>query len=308
MLGYDIRLGEDGLRGLRQALPDAEWNKVKSKLGTGQKSVPTICDSRMRAIFDLGSIPGYPESYPMARARLRDILLSRPSRAGILHFSKAVAQYIILRDGPTEKVELEFTDGTRETGDLVIAADGSKSTLNHLTGLRNRYVTDIRCITARIKLSSPEVMPELPRTLREGPVIFGLGERSLCYSCVNTPVEGGKEEATLMVALAVGAKFWKRTLGYDPEEAAQLEKTDQGALFETALDLVDHWRNPELQGILTVDPVSSIGYGPFRSSIKPSPRWREVARQQIGPDAGAERIWFMGDSIHAMTRTLSYEV
>jgi hypothetical protein len=111
-----------------------------------------------------------------------------------------------------------------------------------------------------------------------------------------------------LLTSAVADKFWKRTLGYNPEETRQLEKTDQGVLFETAVYLVDHWRSPELQGILTVDPVSSTGYGPFRSSIKPSLNWREVARQQIGPDAGAERIWFMGDSIHAMTRTLSFGV
>jgi hypothetical protein len=40
-------------------------------------------------------------------------------------------------------------------------------------------------------------------------VIFGLGERTIVYSLVNRPVEGGKEEETFMVALAVVDKFWK---------------------------------------------------------------------------------------------------
>jgi 2-polyprenyl-6-methoxyphenol hydroxylase-like FAD-dependent oxidoreductase len=299
-------MGEDGLTGLRTSLSDTEWKSVKDKLGVGGKAAPQICDPHFRTIFDLGSLLTYPESMPIQRGRLREVLITEPSRKNIIHFSKVVKSYEILRDGGEEKVKLSFEDGTQEIGDLVIAADGSKSILNHLTGLRNRFVTDVRCITARINLT-PEIVRSLPPTLQAGPVMFGLGQRTVCFSSLYLPVLDDPnsiyhKSSTLMWALAIGAKFWKNTLGYDPEELYNKEKLDQQQLFETALDLSEHWHSPELKSVLTADPVASIGYGAFRSSIKPSPTWRKDARAQFGGDAGSDRIWFMGDSMHAMTR------
>ena len=87
-----------------------------------------------------------------------------------------------------------------------------------------------------------------------------------------------------------------------PEDEYRDGKVDQQELFETALDLSEHWNSPALRSVLTADPVASIGYGAFRSSSKPSLTWRREAHACFGGDAGADRIWFMGDSIHAMTR------
>src|SRR5579862_2525518 len=181
-------MGEDGLTGLRTCLPDDKWNLVKSKLGIGSKAAPQICDRQFRSIFDLGSLPTYPESMPIQRGRLRDILVTEPGRRNLIHFSKTLKHYRIIRDVNAEQIELTFEDGTTATGDLVIAADGSKSMLNHLTGLRNRYLTDVRCITARINISRPDIVRSLPPTLQAGPVMVGLGQRSLCFSSLYLPV------------------------------------------------------------------------------------------------------------------------
>ena len=300
-------MGEDGLTGLRTCLQDPQWDSVKSKLGRGSKSAPQICDRHFNQIFDLGSLLNYPESMPIQRGRLREALLVQPKRRNMIHYSKAVKGYKIIGEGPMEQIKLTFDDGTEAVGDLVIAADGSKSVLNHLTGLRNRYLTDVRCITARINITSPEIVQNLPPTLQTGPVIFGLGARSVCFSSLYLPVLDDPKSiyhksSTLMWALAVGADFWKDTLGYDPEEEYREGKIGQQELFETALDLSDHWHSPALKSVLTADPVASIGYGAFRSSSKPSLTWRKEARARFAGDAGADRIWFMGDSIHAMTR------
>ena len=309
--GYEIRMGEDGLTGLRTSLLDTEWNSVKSKLGVGGKAAPQICDLNFRSIFDLGSLLTYPESMPIQRGRLRESLLVQPERRNLLHFSKTVTNYAILREGPSERVQLFFKDGTSTVGDLVIAADGSKSILNEVTGLCNRYVTDVRCITARINLTRPDIVRSLPPTLQVGPVMLGLGGRSVCFSSLYLPVQDDgssvyHKSSTLMWALAVGAEFWKKTLGYDPEELGKSEKFDQQEWFETALDLAEHWHSPALKSVLTADPVASIGYGAFRSSVQPSLDWRMGVRGRLGADAAHDRIWFMGDSMHAMTRTLSF--
>jgi len=87
-----------------------------------------------------------------------------------------------------EQVRLVFEDGTDAVGDLVIAADGSKSVLNRLTGLRNRHLTDVRCQTARINITRPDIVQSLPPTLQAGPVILGLGARSVCFSSLYLPV------------------------------------------------------------------------------------------------------------------------
>ena len=300
-------MGQDGLTGLRTCLQDAEWNSVKSKLGRGSKSAPQICDRHFRQIFDLGSLISYPESMPIQRGRLRETLLVQPERRNMIRYSKLVTGYHVIAEAPREQIRLQFEDGTEAVGDLVIAADGSKSVLNHLTGLRNRYLTDVRCITARINVTRPDIVQSLPPTLQAGPVMFGLGARSVCFSSLYLPVlddpkSSYHKSSTLMWALAVGADFWKETLGYDPEEEFRDGKIDPQDLFETALDLSDHWKSPALKTVLTADPVASIGYGAFRSSSRPRPAWRTEARLRLGRGAGADRIWFMGDSIHAMTR------
>jgi 2-polyprenyl-6-methoxyphenol hydroxylase-like FAD-dependent oxidoreductase len=305
-------MGEDGLMGLRTSLQDTEWNAVKRNLGVGSKSAPQICDRHFRSIFDLGRLPTYPESLPIQRGRLREILLIQPERHNMIHYSKVLTNYQIIHKGHRQQIQVFFEDGTDAIGDLVIAADGSKSTLNDLTGLRNRYLTDVRCITARIKITRPEIVRSLPPTLQAGPVMFGLGQRTVCFTSLYLPVLDDPnsvyhKNSTLMWALAVGADFWKNTLGYDPEDHFT-GKADQQELFETALDLAEHWRAPVLKSVLTADPVASIGYGAFRSSIKPTLTWRKDARLKYGGDAGAERIWFMGDSIHAMTRIILQEV
>jgi len=305
-------MGEDGLMGLRTSLQDTEWNAVKRNLGVGSKSAPQICDRHFRSIFDLGRLPTYPESLPIQRGRLREILLIQPERHNMIHFSKVLTNYQIIHNGDRQQIQVFFEDGTDAIGDLVIAADGSKSKLNDLTGLRNRYLTDVRCITARIKITRPEIVRSLPPTLQAGPVMFGLGQRTVCFTSLYLPVLDDPnsvyhKNSTLMWALAVGADFWKNTLGYDPEDHFT-GKADQQELFETALDLAEHWRAPVLKSVLTADPVASIGYGAFRSSIKPTLTWRKDARLKYGGDAGAGRIWFMGDSIHAMTRIILQEV
>jgi 2-polyprenyl-6-methoxyphenol hydroxylase-like FAD-dependent oxidoreductase len=305
--GYEIRMGEDGLTGLRTCLQDTEWDSVKRKLGRGSKAAPQICDRQFQQIFDLGSLLTYPESMPIQRGRLRVTLLVQLERRDMIHYSKVVESYEIIREGPMEQIKLVFEDGTKVVGDLVIAADGSKSVLNHLTGLRNRHLTDVRCLTARINITRPEIVQSLPPTLQAGPVMLGLGGRSVCFSSLYLPALDDPKSiyhksSTLMWALAIGADFWKQTLGYDPEDEYRDGKVDQQELFETALDLSEHWNSPALRSVLTADPVASIGYGAFRSSSKPSLTWRREAHACFGGDAGADRIWFMGDSIHAMTR------
>jgi hypothetical protein len=312
-LGYEIRMGEDGLTGLHRSLTDDGWGAVKSLLGVGSKAAPQICDRQFRSIFDLGSLLTYPESMPMQRGRLREVLLTEPKRRNMIHFSKVLKSYQIIRGGPSEQVKITFEDGTDAIGDLIIAADGSKSILNSLTGLQNRYLTDVRCITARISLTRSEMVRNLPETLQSGPVMLGLGERSVCFSSLYLPVLDDPssiyhKNSTLMWAFAVGVDCWNRAVGYDPEDHFGSGKIDQQELFETALDLADHLNAPVLKSVMTADPITSIGYGAFRSSTKPSLNWRKEARARLGGDAGSERIWFMGDSIHAMTRTVSFQI
>jgi hypothetical protein len=305
-------MGEDGLTGLRICLPDDEWNSVKQQLGVGSKSAPQICDQNFLPIFDLGSMLTYPESMPIQRGRLREVLVAEPARRGMIHFSKALKNYEVIGHGDDQQIKVFFEDGSEAVGDLVIAADGSKSRLNSITGLSNRYLTDVRCITARINLTRTDIVRNLPPTLQAGPVMMGLAGKSVCFSSLYLPVLDDAssiyhKNSTLMWALAVGADFWKKHLGYDPEDRDHSNKIDQKELFETALTLSDHWKAPVLKSVLTADPVASIGYGAFRSSHKPSPTWRQDARKRQGSNAGPERIWFMGDSIHAMTRTLLFQ-
>jgi 2-polyprenyl-6-methoxyphenol hydroxylase-like FAD-dependent oxidoreductase len=251
----------------------------------------------------------YPESLPIQRGRLREVLVAEPQRRDIIHFSKTLKNYEVI----DHKIKVYFEDGSDAVGDLVIAADGSKSRLNTLTGLSNRYLTDVRCITARIKVTNSDMVGNLPQLLQAGPIMMGLPGKTVCFSslylpALDNPTSVYHKSSTLMWALAVDADFWKKNLGYDPEERYNSEKMEQEEeLLEAALELTDHWNAPILKSVMAADVVTSIGYGAFRSSHKPNLTWRQDAKRQLGDNAGPERIWFMGDSIHAMTRIFPFD-
>jgi 2-polyprenyl-6-methoxyphenol hydroxylase-like FAD-dependent oxidoreductase len=129
--GYQIRLGENALKGFRACLTDAQKNLIISKFGRASgsfASAPILYDRNFRPLLDLNKFPNYEKSAPISRKILRDLLAAPVENAGRLFYDKSFKSYKVINPGtPHEKIRVIFDDGTSSDCDILVAADGAHS-------------------------------------------------------------------------------------------------------------------------------------------------------------------------------------
>lgn len=129
--GYQIRLGEPAYTGFEACLTEDHRAAVLSKLGQTSGEVntaPSIVNSRFETILDMSQFPSYSKSAAINRVVLRNTLLDPIIALGRVQFSKRLVKYEIVADGKgNEHVEVHFSDGSIDTCDILVGADGSGS-------------------------------------------------------------------------------------------------------------------------------------------------------------------------------------
>ncbi|KAF9775985.1 hypothetical protein IL306_005873 [Fusarium sp. DS 682] len=135
--GYQIRLGDPALTGLASCLTDSQLESIVQKLGRysgSSKTAPSVCNTKFQTILDLSALPTYSKSSAINRVVLRDLLLDPVIIKGRVKFGKRFSHYEIIENGPNgnESVKVNFTDGTSEYCDILVAADGSGSKVIYL--------------------------------------------------------------------------------------------------------------------------------------------------------------------------------
>lgn len=78
-------------------------------------------------LLRLSSFRIYAKARAMSRRVLHTFLLRKVVACGAIQFSKRVVAYDVVYDQEGEHVKIFFDDGTFEMGDILVAADGSKS-------------------------------------------------------------------------------------------------------------------------------------------------------------------------------------
>ena len=167
--GYRLHIDSDGVNALYQSLPPELYQLFDA---TSMKPLPftTLVDTKLAIQNRLpsdehGSTQGdssheLPSHVNVNRATLRQILFA--GLEDIVHFGKKLSQYASDEQGVT----ITFEDGTKVTGDLLVGADGIRSTVRkHRVPHAAIQDTGVRAIYGRIPI--PEAMKYVPNQARE---------------------------------------------------------------------------------------------------------------------------------------------
>ncbi|KAK2023342.1 FAD/NAD(P)-binding domain-containing protein [Colletotrichum zoysiae] len=290
--GYQIRLGDAAMEGFESCLRRDRILAIQNKLGqsTNQSSTaPLVCDSRFRVVLDLARLPTYSKSAAINRVVLRDLLLGPVEEAGRVRFGAAFSRYeIVLQADGRERVSVHFADGSTDTCDVLVAADGSGSKINRQVGARNIVDIDSHWGFVRKGSLPPDRVSMLPPRLLQGPMLVLSEGVSLYYA--RKKLDYDADEASFFWGLNVSKKMYP---GH--------EVTEGGDHLRFCLEAIKHWA-PEYHAMLSIgecDDDCPVMQVKIRASRPLSRNWRRKPRSRAS-DEGHPRVWLMGDAIHAM--------
>jgi 2-polyprenyl-6-methoxyphenol hydroxylase-like FAD-dependent oxidoreductase len=137
--GYQIRLGEPALMGFRACLGAELIAQIEEKYSASKPqsasdyntrtfTAPYVYSSNFEPCLDLSAIPNYTASTTINRVVLRNFLIEPLKQHGCIKFEKKFSHYKIIYDpAEVEKVQVHFSDGSFDSCDILVGADGSGS-------------------------------------------------------------------------------------------------------------------------------------------------------------------------------------
>ncbi|KAG5766507.1 hypothetical protein H9Q72_005435 [Fusarium xylarioides] len=308
--GYQIRLGDPALTGLASCLTDSQLESIVQKLGRysgSSKTAPSICNTKSQTILDLSALPTYSKSSAINRVVLRDLLLDPVITEGKVKFGKQFPEYEIINNehGGNESVKVNFSDGSSEYCDILVAADGSGSKINKQMGAKN--IVDMKSHLAFLSKGNATKarLRELPPRLLNGPVlVFKNG--ILLYYALYLPAsqqKGGGQEHDEDFDFDENQASFYWSLSVPRELCPFDDPSDIPDRRQFCLDIVRDWA-PEYHVMLSAgaSDENNITVTMLRASKKLSKNWRQRLRVHNGNnrEEGHPRVWLVGDAVHAM--------
>ncbi len=298
--GYRLHIDSDGVNALYQSLTPELYKLFDA---TSMKALPftTIVDTKLaiqnrRSSDEHGSTQehlshGLPSHVNVNRATLRQILFT--NLEDIIHFGKKLSHY----ESDEKGVTVTFEDGTQVKGDILVGADGIRSTVKkQRIPHAETQDTGVRAIYGRIPIT--EAMKFVPKQAREdvftvavdsqklflglGPVVFPT-RPDLAASQFMPKAELQSQDD--YVVCIVGGR--KKLFGKDDAHLLALSSED---LQELSLELMKAW--PEsTKAIPAHGDSKSFFFVEMYTSIP-----CEMPK--------SANVTLLGDAIHAMTPTL----
>ncbi|GAB2606457.1 FAD-dependent oxidoreductase [Kribbella endophytica] len=272
--GYRIHISPVGEQALAAVLPDAVRRRV-IETATHPGDLVSGFDRQLRPTFEQVFPGGGSETVSAVdRYAFRRALMTGLDER--LEFGRQFESYRELDDG----VELRFADGTTETADLLVGADGVGSRIRGQL-LPSYEVIDIgiRCIYGKIPLTEGLEIP--PAFLRgfsfvsDGPGGVGAAFAPVLF---RTPPE---EYGDYLMAVLTGSP---EALGHPDEELFSLTPEQ---LWETVAAKTADW-HPTVRRLIAAADQSAAFPITLRSSLHIEP-WK------------TGRVTLLGDAIHPMT-------
>lgn len=304
--GFQIRLGDSAMTGFNACLEPTDIAAIKSQfsqMSSTGLTAPTLMNTRFQTVLDLGQLPSYSASSAINRVVLRDILIAPLQERGIIQFGKAFQGYEVLQgnDGQ-ESVRVHFADGTTDTCDILVGADGSGSRINKQVGARNIVPIDSHAMILS-KGPLPEDWPEkLPERLTKSPLMVFAGGVSMFYALFLPATDETTHRSEN------GARYSTRDASYYWGILIPKEKmpTDDWNEVEDplgiCLDATQDWA-PEYRTMLTTGfegkSKDLVTVARMRASNRLAKSWRKNVKRTSGNE-GHPRVWLIGDAMHAM--------
>lgn len=286
--GYFIHLEAQGMRALQSCLTQQGWaDFLATSTPTGAQWAFRDPQLELIAMRDDVKITGKPLSIVERRAierwELREVLLRalNPQQADVVQWNKTFTRYEELEDG---RVRAYFADGTTVEGDVLVAADGSKSKvreqrLPHIK--REDLGIGIVCGRYPLSKATEEGIPEL---MKDGSLnnIVPYGKGWCFISSWRSRERGGSDSGADMEAYTLWAYFIPTA-----DLPSNFQEMKANELRNIALSGVSGWAAPiekiiREADLTTVTPLY-LRCAPHLDSWAPS------------------NITLIGDSIHNMT-------
>ncbi|TMR88532.1 FAD-dependent monooxygenase [Nonomuraea basaltis] len=289
--GYRVHIDPHGARALHDCLPEHLWRAFLDTTGQGGQDFGFLTERLdLLALIETHHAPDPADDHhSVSRITLRQVLLS--GLEDVVRFGKTYERYERLPGG---RVRLFFADGTSETADVVVAADGGNSRVRRqYLPHAERVDTGITTVAGKFPLTA-ETRKLLAPRLVEGPnnVIPPRGVGLFCapHDLRDLVVaEGGigatEQEGALMdntggyILWAVGA-----AAGRFPGDISEMSG---GQLKDTVARMIRTW-HPDLRRMIDMSHPDTVSLLPIRTSIPIDP-WP------------ATNITLLGDAIHSMT-------
>ncbi|OQU98958.1 hypothetical protein CLAIMM_04667 [Cladophialophora immunda] len=247
--GYQIRLGHYSLSGFRDCLDPEHIALIEEKYGLASGSngdspytAPSVYSPKFKRIIDLGKLPGYTVSTTINRVVLRNFLLGPLREKSKVVFNTSFSHFEIIQSTQSiEKVRVHFADGTSDTCDVLIGADGSSSKINRQLGLKNIVdITSHFVFNAKGDLP-PERIRKLPERLRDGPILVFHKGAILFYGLYLPKKKGtdGKVNELFNYDYAEASFYWSFLI---PKKDSVCENESQiPDRLQFCLDYVKDW-------------------------------------------------------------------
>ncbi|GAB2521000.1 FAD-dependent oxidoreductase [Nocardia heshunensis] len=287
--GYRLRLNPDGLAALEQLLPQHLNALVSATCSIQPPSV--YFDDRLEPIpsTDPGHGHGGGRNVAVNRLTLRQILLD--GLGEIVSFGRECTGYETHADGT---VTARFRDGSRATGDVLVAADGVNSSVRRQYLPHARVMdTGVRTIYGRLPLTEAAMaaIPERLFTLYSG--VIGPDHRHLGLAPVQyrPPVGQAVRELGASIAFTDTEDYmmclFSARADLLPMSDEQLRQASGTQLRDLVTSQTRDW-SPQIGAILEMWDTATVFPLTIRSSVPLAP-WP------------TSTVTLLGDAIHAMS-------
>lgn len=287
--GYRLHLGALAREALARRLPPPLMQAVLASSAGGESFRRfTFNDHRLRVLLSRAQEEG--ERVMIGRVPLRELLCH--GLDGAVRFGAEFTGYRVDDDG---SVTATFADGSTDTGDLLVGADGVGSrVVRRLAGADADHPTGIEALAGRVPLDD-RARALVPASLWTGPALAigpgGVGAFLTLHDPVTSTIVDPRNCTAIPARTEAPYLLWAPGLPADRFPARPGGRDGPG-LVELGLDLFRGW-DPAFRELVARTDPSTVGHFRFHA---------------VDPDADptpwpAGPVTALGDAVHAMPPT-----